>query len=46
MEGAMHRLVRSEGMTGPSGGGQAFEAVSRLGGSRHATRRKFTRSEH
>ena len=36
MEGAMHRLVRSEGMTDPSGEGKPFE-----GGS--ATRRKSTR---
>jgi hypothetical protein len=44
MEGAKHRLVRSEGMKDPPPGRASLsKAVPRLGGSRHATRRKLTR---
>ncbi len=43
MEGARHRLVRPEGMKDPPRlRASLSKAVPRLGGSRHATRRKLT----
>jgi hypothetical protein len=46
MERAKDRLGRCEGMKDPSGEDGPSKAVPRLGGSRHATRRKLTLSEH